>query len=838
MAEYPTSENAGRKIFLSYRRADSANMTERIHDRLIERFGRENVFIDVDDMQSGMDFRTQLEEALSQCSALLVVIGDRWLSAQDEHGKRRLDDPHDFVRLEIETAFLRDITIIPLTLDDVSMPHAKDLPLAIQDLAYIQNLPIRHNPDFHADMDRLIARVAALTHTQPAKSPRGRSMLSVSLGKPQHNLHQSRNRRAMIEKVRAIWITDVLNGSFYQETRMTLGLAGRPDAVERPMDMLVQRPDKADQPLPPETRMVDVYDDLDRTLLILGAPGSGKTTLLLELARDLLDRAEQDELHPIPVVFPLSTWADHRRPLTHWLVDELSKRYDVPRKIGQAWVAEEQILPLLDGLDEMKAEYRAPCVEAINTFRRSHGLLPLVVCSRMADYEATGKLLRLQGAIVVQPLTHEQVDGYFRRGSAHLAAIHQALDDDPTLWELLDTPLMLHIVTVAYGGKPITDLQTHKTLNERRSHVFAQYVNQMFRRRSSITRYATKQTIDWLRCLARQMMQHSQTIFFIEQIQPSWLQTRTQRRLYSLLLSLIVSLFIGLVASIPAMQIPELLLGLIVGMSSDGSIDLQLFMSVLRMSEIPFGLITVLCFGFFGFIIGLIKCEKFATHEIKLIEYLQWAWNGVFSEMKRSFRRYRYEAKFPGLYSDFPFVQLRLAFRLANALAHGLIPVITEKEVKFKHAVLRSLKYSFIVGIIGVLYGIIYGMSIGMFNLIINILHPIYLASQLVNFPDISSMLYSTLVGSIGLGLILGLIFGLFGGFRIGGLAFIQYFILRFMLWINGYIPFDHRHFLDYATERIFLRKVGSGYMFIHRSLLEYFASLNADSKSEVDHKV
>jgi predicted NACHT family NTPase len=108
---------------------------------------------------------------------------------------------------------------------------------------------------------------------------------------------ESRNRRAMIEKVRAIWLTGVLNESLYKETLITLGLAKRPDAVERPMDLLVQRPDKADQHLPPGARIIDVYDELDSALLILGAPGSGKTTLLLELARELLNRAEQGKGH-------------------------------------------------------------------------------------------------------------------------------------------------------------------------------------------------------------------------------------------------------------------------------------------------------------------------------------------------------------------------------------------------------------------------------------------------------------------------------------------------------------------------------------------------------------
>ena len=112
------------------------------------------------------------------------------------------------------------------------------------------------------------------------------------------------------------------------------------------------------------------------------------------------------------MVFPLSSWAARRRPLADWLVDALNEQYDVPRKIGQAWVEADQILPLLDGLDEVAPEHRAACVEAINTFRQDHGLLPLVVCCRVADYEALGTRLRLQGAMVVQPLTPAQVESY------------------------------------------------------------------------------------------------------------------------------------------------------------------------------------------------------------------------------------------------------------------------------------------------------------------------------------------------------------------------------------------------------------------------------------------
>src|SRR5262249_31896334 len=150
--------------------------------------------------------------------------------------------------------------------------------------------------------------------------------------------------------------------------------------------------------LPAGTRISQVYDAAEGELLILGAPGSGKTTLLLGLARDLLSRAEQDEHHPLPVVLNLSSWATKHQPLADWLVEELNRAYQVPRPLGQTWVETDQILPLLDGLDEVALKDRTACIETINTYRQEHGLLPLVICSRSADYLAQSARIRLGSA--------------------------------------------------------------------------------------------------------------------------------------------------------------------------------------------------------------------------------------------------------------------------------------------------------------------------------------------------------------------------------------------------------------------------------------------------------
>jgi hypothetical protein len=200
------------------------------------------------------------------------------------------------------------------------------------------------------------------------------------------------------------------------------------------------------------------FDQLGKALLILGDPGAGKTTRLLELTEILLSRAEHDLAHPIPVVFNLATWTACERPLAAWLVDELTYQYYVPRKLAQRWVDADQILPLLDGLDEVGSDRRDGCVEAINTFREQHGQVPIAVCSRTGDYDALTRRLRLTGAVVIQPLPRPRVESYLERAGPALAGLRAVLRADPALWEPLGTPLMLSVAVLAYRGQDATRL--------------------------------------------------------------------------------------------------------------------------------------------------------------------------------------------------------------------------------------------------------------------------------------------------------------------------------------------------------------------------------------------
>ena len=148
------------KVFLCYRRDDSAAFTGRVQDRLEQGFGRDLLFMDVDAIPLGVNFVTALHEAVAECEVLLAVIGPNWLEARDDAGARRLDDPNDFVRIEIGAALQRNIPVIPILLDGAKVPKSNQLPEDLKELARRNALDVRH-ASFHSDLDRLVRGLKA-----------------------------------------------------------------------------------------------------------------------------------------------------------------------------------------------------------------------------------------------------------------------------------------------------------------------------------------------------------------------------------------------------------------------------------------------------------------------------------------------------------------------------------------------------------------------------------------------------------------------------------------------------------------------------------------------------
>jgi hypothetical protein len=441
-------------------------------------------------------------------------------------------------------------------------------------------------------------------------------------------------------------------------------------------------------------------------------------------------------------------------------------------------------------------------VEAINAFRQDHGLLPLLVCSRIADYEALGAQLRLQGALVVQPLTRPQVEDYLTQVGQPVAAVRQALQEDATLWEVLDTPLMLTVVSLAYVGKPTEALRTDETLEVKRQHLFAAYVDRMFQHRGIMTRYTPQQTVHWLAWLAWQLTRYSQTVFYLERIQPIWIYDspiwmppKSIRRRGGLLGRLLVWLAGELLFGRPREQ------GDILDVTQRRE---SVFLSVF-------------------------------LKEIRSVETLRWSWSAFSAQLPLIFTIVLLFGLLGGLGGGLGGVRGGLGGGLRDALVGGMIcgllggfvggvigalKALSGDEIETKtvpnQGIHRSARNALRIGLLGgLLGGLTGGLVGGMMDVI--------MTGEL-----------SSVTGPITIGLLGGLACGLLGLTSFGGNTYLRHFHLRLtMVWYD-LAPWHYVAFLDYAAERILLRKVGGGYMFIHRLLQDHFAT----RYSELDRNV
>lgn len=134
----------GRAIFISYRRDDTEGEAGRLFDDLVRSFGEQSVFMDVSGINPGADFRKAIDDNVASCGVLLAMIGPAWSSITSPNGGRRLDDPNDFVRLEIASALARDVAVIPVLVHDAKMPRPEDLPEDLKNLAYRNSVEITH----------------------------------------------------------------------------------------------------------------------------------------------------------------------------------------------------------------------------------------------------------------------------------------------------------------------------------------------------------------------------------------------------------------------------------------------------------------------------------------------------------------------------------------------------------------------------------------------------------------------------------------------------------------------------------------------------------------------
>ncbi|MBD2578934.1 NACHT domain-containing protein [Oscillatoria sp. FACHB-1406] len=651
-----------------------------------------------------------------------------------------------------------------------------------------------------------------------------------------------RQRKVLLGKVKEYWIEGVLNNLLQTQATIELSLEKRLDAVERPFTPFDAIAEESRQILPAGTSATEFFQSIGegRTLLILGEPGAGKTITLLKLTQNLIASAEENLSRLIPVVLNLSSWGNKKQTIAEWLIEELYSKYQVSKSLGKKAIEQQQLLLLLDGLDEVNADLREACVQAINQFMQEHGQTEMVVTSRIADYESLSNRLQLLGAIFIRSLTPEQIESYLESAGEQLKAVKTLLKEDTVLQELAKSPLTLSVMTLAYQGKNVEELRQIGALQERRQNLFEAYIKRMFQQerigKSSQYNppYQHQQTTLWLNWLAQRMSQASQTIFLIEQMQPTWLQSWLHKIVYKIGSSLFF-------------VFSSLLFSVILALFFSGLTYPFLFLSKypIKFSEIlKMGLLKglnqgIIIGGVYGLYILL------SNGEIQLIESLQWSWK----EAKKSLPRGIILSLLIGII-------IGLVFGVSYEL---IVSQVGDIVALPKSVPMPSLMAGLYGGLLhGVSAGIIYCLSQGFkgakieaktfpnqgiwesaksavfLGLIGSVITAIVSALFALVFTVIIALQQNIVANLIG-ALIGGGVYGLFLGLIFGGItACIQHFTLRIILYFNNSITWNYAHFLDYAADRIFLQKVGGSYIFIHRMLMEHFASnLGTYSKSQ-----
>lgn len=155
------------KVFISYRRKDSIGVAGRIFDRLRLQFGDGAVFMDIDSIPFGEDFRERINEAVGQCDVVLAIMGSRWIG-RTKSG-RRIDEPNDLVRVELETALARKLPVIPILIDSTKMPRGSELPPSLSDLVFRNAMNVDQGRDFNIHVDRLIRAPNTTSRSPPRR---------------------------------------------------------------------------------------------------------------------------------------------------------------------------------------------------------------------------------------------------------------------------------------------------------------------------------------------------------------------------------------------------------------------------------------------------------------------------------------------------------------------------------------------------------------------------------------------------------------------------------------------------------------------------------------------
>ena len=360
-----------------------------------------------------------------------------------------------------------------------------------------------------------------------------------------------RRELILLNRVQRFWISNVLEESTSKATEITLTAQDAPAALAQRWPELAPPPADSPAYTLSDDQLVALFRQADASLLILGQAGAGKTFTMLRLVRGLLQRAAAEPALPIPVVFNLSTWAEQRGSISSWLLEELTTKYQIPKTIGREWLAADRLSLFLDGLDVVPKQALNQCLAAINEFRHEFGFCGVAVACRSEAYFAAAVRLNFVQAIQLNPVEPAAASQFLRHAGLDQSLLEQQLAHNPTLVELIRSPLALRAVASIYQEQVDTfSLPSQDGFTDADSYLsslISRYVAEMLNRPAGDNHYPADHLKQWLGWLAARMSEHNQTELYIENLQPSWLPSRGWRWFYMVTTRLADGLVIGLI---------------------------------------------------------------------------------------------------------------------------------------------------------------------------------------------------------------------------------------------------------------------------------------------------
>jgi uncharacterized protein DUF4062 len=672
----------------------------------------------------------------------------------------------------------------------------------------------------------------------------------------------------LLEKVQRFWIDNVFRKSVP---------TGRRLQIRRVEELEADWRRAAKDTKPPEAEIEDGLEPLRHVLsrhnrlLILGQPGAGKTIALIELARGLGELTRFDPNAPVPVIFNLASWRGRHQDLAGWMEEELHVHYHASVEQAHNWVDRNSILPLLDALDEVEDNFRSACVEAINGYLGKIGInCQMVVSCHTQVYKDLDAHLDLEWALELQPLTPNQVDAHLAAAGSSLAGLRNTIAKDPDFRELSASPLMLILLQRTWRDRDPASASPMQGSPE--DQAFEKYVEGALEPElglpwtleKDLGQFPSKRTRRLLEWLARGMAAHGHALFQLERLQPAWLETPEQLWTYALLSRALG----GALVVLPLVLVPQLsgfwrcglaavallgatevtwlrrsesqaanrkarslarsvgrtslILGEVVALVFSIEILPFFLLGVFDSRQIGDPTLTSLWLGLpLGLVFGSRGAGRGGGNDIRVRERLvlnRWSWrstrHGAIWGLAASLVVWAADALATSLsHLDSLFLAIAVVFVLGGSAIGGALGSLggepIEKTERPNQGTRLALRNAGMVALVSALattlalYLLFWGFEV--------IGH-----SAGYDRIFVSRDLWRTPVA-------VGATLGFWIGLWYSGLDFLQHYVLRLVLRLWNLVPGRLVSFLNHATERGLMQRVGGDYRFFHDRLLQYF---------------